>query len=106
MLLLFVGQFYEPCAALRLQVAPDMISRNAELHALAAVSDVQTMLRLLAEVDDVACLGQFDMFEVHRCGVTLLRVTNGQRRVNRSAYVEINDFKRRLCEVPCRTGGF
>jgi hypothetical protein len=75
------------------------VTANAELLALNAVDDVLLTLRALKEIKDDAHLDQFDSIQINRGGVNLLRVVNRARDVNRSAYIEINTFRRHLHQV-------
>ncbi len=71
------------------EVHPELISLNA-------VDDVQLVLTTLKEVHETLHLESFDMIQIYRGGVDLLRLVNESRHVNRSAYIEINQYRRSI----------
>ena len=72
------------------------IETNVNLISLDARDDLQMIIQSLKKVHDELHLDNFDCIQIFRCGIDLLRITNKSRDVNRSAFIEINEYKRRL----------
>jgi hypothetical protein len=75
------------------------VTSDPELISLRAVSDVCMVLCTLKEIHDTLHLDQFDMIQLTRSGVVLLRIVNTSRSVNRSATIEINQYKRKIQQL-------
>ena len=83
---------------LNLVEALNSISKNPEIIALAAKSDLELVITVLTQISKELCLDQFDTIHICRSGIPLLRIVNKSRHVDRSVYVEINDYRRSLQE--------
>lgn len=74
----------------------DKIQTDPELIALGAREDVAQVLHVLNKMKDELHLQQFDSIQIYRGGVDLLRIVNKKRNIGRSAFVELNEYRRRL----------
>ncbi len=73
------------------------VQENPEMIALSAREDLAIILLMLKELHDELFLAQFDSIQIYRGGVDLLRIDlRTANLVDRSAYVEINEYRRRL----------
>jgi hypothetical protein len=60
------------------------------------VQELQQVLPTLEQVEQDAALHMFDCIQVCKSGICLLRIIIDGNKVNRSACIEINDYKRVL----------
>lgn len=75
------------------------ITKDPELIGFDAVKDLMSILSLLKEVEHTLKLAVFDGIVIYRGGIDLLRIQIGDRKDSRSAYVEINDYRRQIHSV-------
>lgn len=68
-------------------------------HKIIARDDLEVILDVLRDVQEELALNQFDSIQICRWGLDLLRITNTTRKVGRSVYIEINDYRGRLHQV-------
>ncbi|PRP83950.1 galactokinase [Planoprotostelium fungivorum] len=83
-------------ASLDLNAVKSEVETHPELISLSAVQDVSLTLDSLLLIQEELHLEQFDSIQIYRGGVDLLCIKNTTRDVGRSAYVEINDYRRRI----------
>lgn len=58
--------------------------------------DVLLVLDMLEEMKNELLLERMDMIQLYRGGLDVLRIVLKNNNTGRSAYLEINDYKRRL----------
>lgn len=75
------------------------VDKHSELIALGARNDLTHICNVLQEVEEVMHLDQFDNIQIYRSGLDLLRIANTKRAVGRSAYLDINEVRRRLTQA-------
>ena len=72
---------------------------HPELIAINAAEDTKLVLHALDLVQKELHLDQFDSIQIYRGGIDILRITNNvSHSADRSAYIEINEFRRRLIQ--------
>ena len=75
----------------------DKVNKDPEFVAVSARNDLILILDVLNEVKDELLLEKMDSIQIYRGGVDLLAIKNTVNGGNgRSAFVEINDYRRRL----------
>jgi len=84
------------------------VETQPEMIAVGARDDLKLLFKVLKEVHETLALDQFDSINVYRGGVDLVRIKNTTRTVNRSAYIEINEYRRRLQHIlhPAQNGDY
>ncbi|MNE55901.1 hypothetical protein D3C80_1507710 [compost metagenome] len=76
------------------------VASDPEFLAVSARQDLQSVLTLLSQVNDELLLDKLDSIQIYRGGIDLLRIVLDGNSVDRSAYIEINDYRRRLSDRP------
>ncbi len=75
------------------------MNSNAELISVSARNDIFVTIDTLATLHEKLALYSFDSIQIYRGGIDLLRIVKKDRNVNRSAYIELNDYRRRLMSI-------
>lgn len=86
-------------SSLDFDAAIDFVKQHPELIALSAREDLVQVLGILQQVQEEMSLDQFDGVQIYRGGLDLLLIENTSRAVGRSAFIEVNDYRRRLQRV-------
>lgn len=76
-----------------------LVITHHEIIAINAREDLDMVLEVLLELQDELCLNHYDCIQIYRGGLYLLRIINTSRKVGQSAYIEINDYRRRLQQL-------
>jgi hypothetical protein len=75
----------------------DRVNNDPEYVAVSARNDLVLVLEVLNDVKEELLLDKMDSIQIYRGGVDLLLIKNkGKDGNGRSAFVEINDYRRRL----------
>lgn len=72
------------------------IRSHTEFISLIVRDDLLLTFRVLREIHEELQLEKFDCVQIYRGGLDVLHIVNRGRETGRSAYVEINDYRRRL----------
>jgi len=78
----------------------DQVRNEPEFIAVSAKNDLVLILEVLKEVKEELLLEKMDSIQIYRGGVDLLLIKNEMSDgLGRSAFIEINDYRRRLQSV-------
>lgn len=72
------------------------VREDTEFVPVSAKEDLFRIIDLLKEFEDELLLYKMDMIQIYRGGIDLLRISFPNNKSNRSAYVEINDYRRAI----------
>jgi hypothetical protein len=75
------------------------IKNEPEAIALCVCDDLSLILGVVKEVAEELCLDKFDSIQFYRGGLNVLRIRLNENKCGRSAYLEINNYRRRLMAV-------
>lgn len=82
--------------SLDLDAAITYVQNHPEAVAISAREDLVLVLNILKELEEELVLNKFDQIQVYRGGLDLFRIVNKSAKSGRAAYVEINDYRRRI----------
>jgi hypothetical protein len=74
----------------------EMVNQHTEAIALSAREDLSLLLAMMDQVNEWLMLDKFDTIQVYRGGLDLLSISIPGNKTSRSAYFEINDYRRRI----------
>lgn len=75
------------------------VREHPEFISLSLRDDLLLTLQVLKEIHEELQLDKFDGIQIYRGGLDVLLIVNKGRQSGRTAYVEINDYRRRLHQL-------
>lgn len=82
--------------SLDLDAAISYVQSHPEAVAISAREDLVLVLNILKELEEELVLNKFDQIQVYRGGLDLFRIVNKSSTSGRAAFVEVNDYRRRI----------